>query len=228
MTPVIDDVTHHFEWRALYDGASILWDRESGSIWHHVTGQCLYGPLEGTKLGGSGNLLHMSVKQALALYPDIQVALSDRPLREERNRFWPLAEQVPMLPERFTRTMAGEDTRRPTMDVGMGVWTATTKRYYPLEYVLAQDDFVIDDFESGRLLVYFDPQGHALSALYTQATSAEWSGAELLFSDGAVIRAGVLYGPEGDRRQIQRPLQVFTRWYGFALMFPETEVYEGQ
>lgn len=26
---------------------------------------------------------------------------------------------------------------------------------------------------------------------------------------------------------MERPLQLFTRWYGFALMFPATAVYDG-
>ncbi|MED5563782.1 MAG: hypothetical protein VYB16_04705 [Gemmatimonadota bacterium] len=47
----------------------------------------------------------------------------------------------------------------------------------------------------------------------------------LRFSDGSYIEGGVFHDPSGERAQIERPHQVFTRWYGFALTFPETEVW---
>jgi hypothetical protein len=226
LTPVIDGKTYHFEFRGLYDGVSILMDRETGGYWHHITGECLYGPLEGARLSGGSNLLHLSVEQALASYPELEVAISDRPIRGERSRWWPLAEAVPALPDRLRNTMAGEDTRRPTMDVGLGVWSETTQRYYPMELVAAKDNLVIDELDGRRILVYFDPTGHALSGVYTQATSAEWRDKDVVLDTGEFIRSGVLYGPDGNRLRTERPLQVFTRWYGFALTFPATEIYE--
>ncbi len=226
MTPVIDGKTHHFEFRGLYDGVSILMDRETGGYWHHITGECLYGPLEGARLAGQSNLLHMSVDQALNVYDELEIAISDRPIRGSRSRWWPLAESVPALPDRLRNTMAGEDTRRPTMDVGLGVWNQNVQRYYPMELVTASNDYVIDEFDSRRLLIYFDPAGHALSALYTQATSAEWREKELVLNTGEFIRGGALYGSGGNRLEAERPMQLFTRWYGYALTFPTTEIYE--
>jgi hypothetical protein len=226
MTPVIDGVIYEFRFSGLYDGVSILSDVETGGYWHHITGECLYGPLQGEKLGNVSNLLHLSVEQALNLYPDLQVAISDRPVRRERSAFWPAAEKIPVLSDRLRATMAGEDTRRPTLDIGLGVWNDGLQRFYPMEHVAAHGDWLIDEFDGRHLLVYFDPAGHALSGLYTTASSAEWHDKSLRLDTGEVIRAGVLYGPDGQRREIERPLQLFTRWYGYALTFPTTEVYE--
>lgn len=225
MTPVINDKTHHFQAGGVYDGVSLMRDRETGSVWHHVTGECLHGPLKGTKLPVF-NLLHMSAPQVLTLSPDIEVAISDRPIRGRGWRYWPLAERIPGLPESFRRTMAGEDTRRPTMDVGLGVWAGDRGRYYPMEEVSAHDNWIIDEFEARKLLVHFGPSARALSALYTDATSATWDGEDLRLNTGEFIRRGALYDADAERLGIERPLQVFTRWYGFALMFPETEIYE--
>ena len=47
----------------------------------------------------------------------------------------------------------------------------------------------------------------------------------LRFSDRSYIEGGVFHDPSGERAQIERPHQVFTRWYGFALTFPETEIW---
>ncbi len=225
MTPVIDGKVHHFESRGLYDGVSLLWDRESGSYWHHITGQALYGPLAGTRLPVA-NVLHMTVKEALAAHPDIRVAISDRPVRGRRSRWWPLARRVPGLSRLFRSTMAGEDTRRPEMDVGLGVWTDRVQRYYPLETLAAQGNVLFDELDGRRLLVYFDPEAHAPAAVYTTARSAVWEGKALRLDTGDVVRNGVLIRPDGGRRRLERPLQVFTRWYGFALTFPGTEIYE--
>ena len=225
MTPVIDGKIHHFAFRGLYDGVSILTDYETESYWNHITGRAMYGPLEGTELAVA-NLLHMSVEQALAADPELQVAISDRPIRGEQSSFWPLAKAVPMLPDRVRSTMAGEDTRRPTLDIGLGVWNDDEARYYPMEHVAAAGDVLFDELAGRRLLVYFDPSGHALMAVYTNATEARWDGKTLRLDTGVSIESGVLYGGDGERLRMERPLQLFTRWYGFALTFPDTEVYE--
>ena len=47
----------------------------------------------------------------------------------------------------------------------------------------------------------------------------------LRFSDGTYIEGGVFHDASGGRVQIERPRQIFTRWYGFSLTFPETEIY---
>ncbi len=56
--------------------------------------------------------------------------------------------------------------------------------------------------------------------------SRRWADGELLLDTGQVFRDGALFDESGERQEIERPLQVFTRWYGFALTFPETEIYE--
>src|SRR5437879_3473058 len=124
---MVDGRVLHFEARGLYDGVSLLWDRETGSLWHHITGECLSGRLAGRRLAVS-NLLHTTVGAALEADPDIGVALSDQPVRRP-NRWAALAAEVPVLSDLFRRTMGREDGRRPAMDVGLGVWTDKAARY---------------------------------------------------------------------------------------------------
>lgn len=71
-----------------------------------------------------------------------------------------------------------------------------------------------------------DPGTGAPLALYTSATSAEWDGDDLRFDDGTVLRDGILVADDGVPVDITRPLQLFTRWYGWALMYPDTEIRE--
>jgi hypothetical protein len=49
-------------------------------------------------------------------------------------------------------------------------------------------------------------------------------GSRVRLDEGAV-RDGVLVDGRGRRVAIERPQQVFTRWYGFALTFPGTAIY---
>ena len=62
-------------------------------------------------------------------------------------------------------------------------------------------------------------------ALFVDAGAATLQGNEIRLDTGDVIRSGVLMDPGGRRRNAERPLQIFTRWYGFALMFPGCEVF---
>ncbi|NIM48504.1 MAG: hypothetical protein GTN62_02360 [Gemmatimonadales bacterium] len=63
-------------------------------------------------------------------------------------------------------------------------------------------------------------------ALHVDATSVSWDGDLLRLNKGDVVHDGVLYDAAGKRREMDRPMQMFTRWYGYALTFPKTEVYE--
>ena len=126
----------------------------------------------------------------------------------------------------FRSTIDEEDNRRPTMDIGLGVWNDDAARYYAFDAVLEHDNVVIDAFAGRRLLVFVEPTANVLWGQYTAADSAWWDGEDLRLSSGELIRQGVTYDSVGERVVAERPLQVFTRWYGFALTFPHTEIYE--
>ena len=213
---------HHFRARGLYNGLSMLGDDETGSIWNHITGRAVYGPLEGYVLPVS-NLLHMTVEQALERYPGLAVAISDRPIRGRRRFFDPLADRV--LRPGFRSTIVKEDTRLPTMDIGLGVWVGSEARYYPMEVVQAAGGAIVDDFDGRRLLVYVEPGTYALDGFFTEKETVSVEDSRVMVGDELVLENGVLRDSRGDRLEMDRPLQLFSRWYGFALTFPNTTIY---
>lgn len=226
---MIDGKSHHFAARGLYNGLSVLGDRESGSYWDHITGTCLHGPLKGYQLEVYP-LLHTTVAGALARHPEIRVAVSKQTLVQrsmayvmERGR----RSKRGVLPPGFKRTMGVEDTRRRRMDLGLGVWSGRTHRYYPLERLRAHGGALIDELEGRRLLVCVDPGSGAPGAFYTEASRCAWEGAALRLDTGEVVRDAALYDGCGTLRPAVRPMQVFARWYGFAYTFPGCEVYGG-
>jgi hypothetical protein len=226
MAPSLDGQVHHFQEQGLYDGLFLMMDDETRTFWDHMTGEAMAGPLVGTRLPVS-NLLQTNVGQVLGRSPDAQVALSDRILwEEERLTLGGLLSSVGTgLSGLFSSTVQEEDSRRNTMDLGIGIWEGEESRYYPHETVSDEGRALLDEFEGRRVLVYLDPTAFALGAYYVDADGFEWDGDILRLSDGHYVEGGVMYDSRGDRAVESRPLQVFTRWYGFSLTFPDTNVY---
>ena len=226
MTPSIDGVTHTFAEHGLYNGLFLMRDEETGTFWDHLTGEAVYGPRVGTVLE-IANLLHSRVEQVLANHPDALIALSDRAMRtDEDMEPRSLLQRVGgRLSRMFLRTVKAEDDRLPTMDIGLGIWDGEEARYYSYERVVAEDRAVLDSFQGKRTLVFLDPSSYVLSAFLVDADGLRWDGDVLRLSNDQYVEGSVLYDPDGTRATGTRPLQIFTRWYGFSLTFPDTEIY---
>lgn len=225
MTPIIDGEVHHFRSKGLYDGLSLLGDEETGSLWNHITGQSVYGPLQGTSLPVY-NLLHTNVEGALKAYPDLEVAISERPVRGRGGMMAPGSGRTRRLRGGFRATIVEEDTRRPTMELGLGIWAGSARRYYPMELVRDLGGAIVDRLAGRTVVVYMEPESFTLAALYADASAATPTDVGLELGGVGVLRDGALYDADGRRLEIERPLQLFTRWYGFALTFPGTVIYE--
>jgi hypothetical protein len=228
-------------------------DAETKTLWNHITGKAVYGSLAGRNLGPVGNLLHMTVKQALANDPATRIAISEQAYLAGGRRFGTTARGPRVggsggratggrgtggargagpspnaaMADRFAATLATEDPRRPRMDLGLGIWTGSTARYYPMERIRARDGVLIDRIDGKNLLVYIDPESSTPAALFVAARSATREGADIRLDDGSTVRSGALLDRRGQRPTVQRPQQMFTRWYGFSLTFPACEVFGG-
>jgi uncharacterized protein DUF3179 len=237
LAPTIDGKLHHFSNVGLYNGLFVMQDAESQTLWNHLTGEALYGPLVGRSLGPIGNLLQLNVRQALAMDPKMQVSISDRIYfaggrqfgsagdppagGSRRNGPDPNAE----MGARFIPTLGKEDPRRPRMELGLGIWTGATHRYYPMERIREHGRALIDQLDGRKILIYIDPETNTPAALFVNAASAKMQDKEVRLENGSVVQSGVLFDRGGKRQGAERPQQVFTRWYGFALTFPGCEVF---
>lgn len=230
MTPVVNGKTHRFGVRGLYNGLLLMGDYETGSYWDHITGTCLHGPLKGYQLE-IHPLLHMNVAQALAQWPEVHVAISSElNLMQRLLSFF----MVPLYrskwaifpPVVFKKTMGKEDTRRKRMDLGLGVWTKATHRFYPLEMLHKQRGALIDELDDRRILVYIDPTSNIPAAIYTNAIQYAWHNEELKLDNGEIFRGGKLYNTQGVTQAVVYPMQMLTRWYGFALTFPGCQLHQ--
>jgi hypothetical protein len=123
----------------------------------------------------------------------------------------------------FVPTLGREDTRRPRMDIGLGVWTGSTHRYYPMELLRRRGAF-IDQIEGRSLLVYIEPETATPAAIFVRSKGATTEGRDVRLDNGVIVRMGVLLDRNGNRQNAERPQQLFTRWYGFSLTFPGCEI----
>jgi len=227
---------HQFNNVGLYDALFVMQDTETKTLWRHVDGQALYGELVGRTLGPVRNLLQMNVQQALASDPTTRVAISDRPYTAGGRQFGG-GGSVPgggsrgapsenaRLMDMFIQTLGQEDTRRPRMELGFGIWTSKTRRYYPVSTIRDRGRAFIDRIDGTSALIYIDPETSNPAALFVNAKTACFEGNEVRLDNGDVVRSGVLMDRTGKVQTADRPQQMFTRWYGFALTFPSPEIF---
>jgi hypothetical protein len=266
LVPTINGTMHHFNNVGLYDGLFVMQDTETKTLWNHITGEAMYGPLVGKTLGPLTNLLQMTAKQALEMDAKTHVAISDRMYFAGGKQFGAASgfgrgrigagagrtggaggpgparaggpgrgfgprpapgDPNARLSEMFIQTLGKEDTRRPRMDMGLGIWTDRIRRYYPIDRIRKEGEAFIDQLEGRNVLVYVEPESNTPAAIFvdTAVKSAKREGKEIRLDTGASVRSGVLRDRQGREQGVERPQQIFTRWYGFALTFPGPEVF---
>jgi len=218
----------HFEHGGLYDGLFLMRDRETGSHWQHITGECLTGKLAGEQLP-AGNLWMTEVRQAIARYPDVRFAdsqlswLKTIVARIMRFRMRPGARGI--LPPNFRRTMDRSDDRRPRLDIGLGVWTDNASRFYPQTVLVSHGKALIDRFDGQSLAVYLDPVTGTPQAFFTPATGCQWDESILRLTDGTAVENGRVCAADGESLAPLQPMQLHSRWYGFAYTFPNCTIF---
>lgn len=236
LVPRVKGSFTRFVTAGVYDGLLVMQDAATGTIWNHITGEALYGPAVGTSIGPPQNVLHTTVKQLLASAPNTRIAISDRAYFAGGKKLGTV-EGISLLGRShgrpdprvglsgvFVATLGMEDARRPRMELGLGIWWDGGSRYYPRDLIRQQGNALIDRVNGRTVLVYVDPKTSIPAAMFVSATRARVDGSSVRLDEGTV-RDGVLLDSRGRRVEAERPLQVFTRWYGFALTFPGTSVY---
>jgi hypothetical protein len=201
----------------------------------------------GRTLGPPGNQLQMNVRQALEQDPKTEIAISDRIYFAGRKQFGNSGggfgagrgggqgrpDRGPAGPnpdaamnERFQGTLGSEDQRRPRMELGLGVWSAATRRYYPVTRIREKGGALIDKLDGREVLIYIDSESNTPAAIFVKSASAKMQDKDVMLDNGMAVRSGVLLDRAGKRIAMEHPQQTFTRWYGFALTFPGSEVFE--
>ncbi len=228
-SPVVDNVRYDFYGAGFYDAMTLLADKQTGSYWNHITGECIAGKMRGTRLHQLSNLTHSTAEAVMKIHPEAQLVISSldagrAPMDDfaEGLRTLPQPDWLPELHE--TLDANAEDARLPRLEMGLGIWTLKSAHFYPVKTINMLDNILFDEIDGERLLVYIDPETFVPSALFTDATSATWRGETLMLNNGQMIKDGSLVA-RGDILPTKRPLQLFQRWYGFSITFRGCKIY---
>ena len=227
-SPVVEGSVHTFTEKGLYDAMTLLSDTQTASIWHHITGECLYGPWQGKQLVRLSTLHHTTASQAKIAYPDahfVEGQLSTAELAEAQD--WDALRRNDHItyPPHWAGTMGQEDDRLARLTAGLGVWGAGYARFYPLTAINAANNLIIDTLAGQPILIYINPESDMPHAFWLTTPVAQWRGARILLDDGLHISHDVCYTRTGERHTLARPLQLFQRWYSFAYLFPTCDIY---
>jgi len=206
-------------------------DRETGSHWNHITGECVHGQLSGASLA-TDVLYQMTAAQAVERFPEVLYAVPEIG-RLQRTVGWFQARFIKsdgrsFIPPYFRPTMGQKDSRLDELAIGLGVWNESISRFYPRTAIVAQGHALIDELDGRLYIVFVDPQTTSLAAVYIDAGGFEWSGTDLLLDDGCLIRDGWFFDTEGARHRSEEPAQLFSRWFGFSYTFPDCDIFESR
>jgi hypothetical protein len=229
--PEVNGTMLHFEVAGVYNGMVLMTDRETGSYWDHITGECLHGQHEGLLLETLHPILVLTAEELVNNYPKSFYGLAKMNfLQRVLSKFQANKTSVAgkgFLPPFFRRSMLAKDTRLPEMEMGLGVWDKKlAAKFYPKKKLKANGGKLIETLEHQNLLIYIAPLNGTPTAMYiSKGLTVDWSEDTLILSNGTYLRAGKLFSNNHEELRIKEPGQLFSRWYGFIATFPKCDVF---
>ena len=230
MNPVVNNRMLHFYIAGAYNGMLLMADKETESYWDHITGECITGKLKGHQL----EILHshqiLTLKEVIEQYPDCLYG------KEKMNFIQKLFAKFAnwkantngkgFLPPGFKDSLPITiDSRLPEMEMGLGIWEGKTAKFYSFKMIKENGNYLFDKLNGKNLLIYVSSSTYTPSAIFLQEIDdASFSGDKLFFANGKYITAGNLYSSKKEKIDIDKPNQIFLRWYGFVTTFPNCKI----
>lgn len=228
--PLIEGERYNFALFALYDAVMVLADDETGSVWAHLSGIALDGPMKGAQLEILP-LVQTTWERWQELHPDTLVLSNETEYTE-----WyanPGLGEAGFGPE-FLQSIVNWDDRLPSNTLVLGVDLAGSYIAYPVQLITTLGSVVNDTFEGHPLLVIVDSR-NAFSIAY----SRELNGQILTFENVAILameivdrETGSHWSVEGEAisgplegQQLSFVTSYLTEWYGWAAFHPGSDIY---
>ncbi|MCU0513497.1 MAG: DUF3179 domain-containing protein [Anaerolineae bacterium] len=217
-----------FAVQGFYDVMSLIADQQTQSYWNHLTGECVTGQLAGDTLIRWNSLLQMTAHQAHHAYPDAlftEIMLDDT--AAETGAKWNQRYRLPDNPDYggLIRTLGTEDKRLPRHDIGVGIWTQQTRRYYSVLQIFDKHGVIIDQVDGRTIVVCMDEVVGLPTVFYCETQTAVLHHGILHLDNNQIYKLGRLY--QGDQPvKIERPNHNAIRWYSFSSLFPDCAIYD--
>jgi hypothetical protein len=218
---MLDGQVLTFELHGVYQGTFTMVDDQVGSIWSHMTGEALVGPMAGRHLEPIA-LQIMPLGAWLERHPNSSTMkpgkVSPRPTTPGHAR----------LDEGWLRTISHRDRRLPPRTPVLGVWLEGARRAYVLDSQ-AQGPRLFQDELAGVPIVLLGVDGGAPLA-YDRRVESGTIGLRL--EDGTLLdTSGSVWSHEGlaidgalaGTRLKFVPSKV-SEWYAWVASHPDTDV----
>lgn len=222
-----------FGFHGIWQGVAVLYDKQTRSLWMHLTGECIDGPLEGATLKPITGR-HVQWWEWRRDHPETQVMSEDNTFRD---RYFP--EQASrrgkdFFPPEFNPTIDDRDARLPPSALCYGIKAAGAVKAYPFVALMNAEQGVVNDVVGETpVVVIFEPLTRSAAAHSRQLgdnTLVFQRAADGLLVDAAsgshFDRDGRCIDGEYKGRQLPEVFGVQAEWYGWYATYPETELFE--
>lgn len=184
------------------NGLFVMRDEETNSLWDHITGECFEGPLAGEQLP-FWPIEMATVESALHTHPDLVLLKSDS-----------------MLLMRMVMSLGTAIT------MGRNFINGRPKKIFrPFRATMsAEPDVRLPERTQG--LGVMDEEHHGkfypMMALPQDGQIEDlWQGRRVIISQSQIDGFPKARWADGEGS----PMQMLTRWYGFAFTYPDCEIY---
>ena len=200
-------------------------DRQTNSVWSHLDGVAIEGPLTGTEMSFIP-LIHTTWEEWLDLHPDTSVLSYDTDFQAQYRDV-----TIGMPNGRFAQDLLTVDDRLQSEALVLGIMVEDAFVAYPVS-VLEQTSGVINDNVAGiPIVVFYDAQANAAIAFSRQVDGQE-AQFERVAGDSFLARdsvSGTLWDFSGRSVAGDASLEFVTsylsEWYGWSAYHPATTIY---
>ena len=200
-------------------------DRQTNSVWSHLDGVAIEGPLTGTEMSFIP-LIHTTWEEWLDLHPDTSVLSYDTDFPAQYRDV-----TIGMPNGRFAQDLLTIDDRLQSEALVLGIMVEDAFVAYPVS-VLEQTSGVINDEVAGiPIVVFYDAPANAAIAFSRQVDGQE-AQFEPVAGDSFLARdsvSGTLWDFSGRSVAEDASLDFVTsylsEWYGWSAYHPATTIY---
>jgi hypothetical protein len=229
--PVLDGVRLTFGFEGVWQGTAILYDRDTGSLWMHLTGRCFDGARSGRTLAPLATGTHTTWAAWRRDFPDTDVMAPDPRFVGRYFTREQAQSGSPWLSPNFDATIVTRDPRLALGDLLLGVRVADVARAYPVAR-LAAGSGVVEEMVGGvpvtvwyeassRTAVAFDARLDGVVRAFERRDDGFYDlSSESRFDLEGRGVAGPLRG-----RKLERVVSLLTEWYGWYAHHPTTTVF---
>jgi hypothetical protein len=231
--PVLQGTRLTFGFHGIYQGTAVLYDRQTKSLWLHLTGECIEGKHAGKSLRPLESGRHTKWREWRRAHFDGDVMAPD-PVHSVGyfSRTGSQAGEA-YLSTTFLRTIQDRDPRLGMSDLVYGVRAGVAVRAYPFDALRRTGGVVEERVGLAEVTVWYDRDSNSAAAF-----DRRWNGTPLSFervgegrfrdrdTESVWNQDGVCVQGARDGARLERIDGLQSEWYGWYALHPDTTVWQ--